>query len=75
MAEIKFITPFAEVKILIDKKDEWAKEEIEDWICHKCGVPSGSDIQKTFQAHPNFAPKRTQMRQVGVTPSKNNTEH
>ncbi|MBK7380495.1 MAG: hypothetical protein IPJ03_16190 [Ignavibacteriales bacterium] len=46
MAEIKFITPFAEVKILIDKKDEWAKKEIEDWICHKCGVPSGSDIRR-----------------------------
>jgi len=48
MAEIKFITPFADVKILIEQKDEWAKEEIEDWICHKCGVPSQRDIQITL---------------------------
>jgi len=47
--EIKMQTPFADIKIIIEEKDWWAKEEIEDWIFSKCGLATERQIQKTMQ--------------------------
>jgi hypothetical protein len=44
--EIKMPTPFANVIIKIAKEDLWAKEEIEDWIFEKCGIPTDKKIRE-----------------------------
>jgi lysophospholipid acyltransferase (LPLAT)-like uncharacterized protein len=46
MVEFKLPTPFANVKIVIEDNDTWAKDEIKEWIFHKCGLSTEEDFQE-----------------------------
>ncbi len=50
---VELNTPFARVMILINEKDLWARDLIEEWILHNCGQATPKDIKETmnkFQA-------------------------
>lgn len=57
--EIELLTPFAKVKIVIDEKDLWAKDEIEKWIYGKCGLLTPNQVAETLQ---RFEYNKLQMR-------------
>ena len=42
-------TPFADVIIEIKKEDLWAKDDIIEWIFHKCGLTTEGDFAQTMQ--------------------------
>ena len=56
----RFLTPFADVEIKLKEEDMWARDEIEDWMCEKCGVPSPRQFALTMQA---FDRKRVEIKE------------
>ncbi len=51
--ELELNTPFARVIITIAEKDMWAKDEIEEWIFHGCGVPTPKDHERVMRKFDN----------------------
>ena len=57
MSEFKVNTPFARVTVVIDKKDEWAHEDIEDWVCTELTGTSRKRFNLTMQKFENMRKK------------------